>query len=1077
MLSFIYGVAGTGKSSYMYESAAKCEKAYVLVPEQYSMYAEKELIERFGLSVQKNVQIITFSRLANMIFAKYGPLRMRYVDKAGKYMLASRAVKNVRKKLTALLGGSHRRGFAGLITAVISEFKRYGVLPETLTDAANRCADGRLAAKLCDLALIYESYNKITAERFSDAEDNLALIIPRIGSSFITGKIFVSFFHSFTAMEYAALVELMKKADLCVSLCCDSLSDSGGVFSAQQRTYERLVRAARENNIEIGGVRRFENEVRHKENAQLLHLKQNLFAAAKKPMHGGIESVKILRPRGQYSEVTECARLILRLTREKGYSLNDFLVLSGETESYERIIPPIFEEFGIKYFLGTKMPITESPLMRAVISAAEIMAYGFSYERIMTLIRSGFTETIREDADMFENYLLAADITYGTFGSEDDWTYNPDARFFDMETVNEVRKKVVLPIGRLISGFSGRKTAAQICERFADWLMESGARKQLEKKITELKKSGSYEKAESLRLVHNGFIGVLGCMTQCLGGEYMTFRDFYETLTAACTELSVGMVPQTLDKVIISNIETFRSAGAKVVIILGASDGSFPKPPETSGLISDSEKAELQRLGVSLSPDCFEKSRESLFCVYSALTTASDCVYIFSPVSNSEGKALGIAGTVNDIRKKIFPDLKFTPLTDMNSPEAAEGREFAFGELSARLFESRRTNAPLGGVWQCAAEFFEEREDFKRRLKLLENSGGNEKTINKKTAEKIYGAPLVLSVSKLEKYNSCAYSFFMRYGLLARERLLGGFRANDMGAVLHSALQRYFETKTGDDFDFAAISRGECEREISDIIEEEALRSAQVLFENSAYYKYTVMRMKSIAARTAWKTVKFYAQSEFRPSGFEVRFGKGAELEPYTVEADCGKVFLEGFIDRVDAANIEGEKFISITDYKSSRKALDERLIDAGLSLQPLIYMSAAGRAFEGAEPAAMLYLHMNDPIVKASGSESEEAIMNLAENEIEADGLVLGEEKVLLALDKNCEDKKAVHYIPTDKKSRQSRAEIKKRTEAALKAAAVTADKIASGNIDAEPTRVAAVDPCSYCPYAQTCGKAQQNS
>ena len=124
MLSFIYGVAGTGKSSYMYESAARCEKAYVLVPEQYSMYAEKELIERFGLSVQKNVQIITFSRLANMIFAKYGPLRMQYVDKAGKYMLASRAVKNVRKKLTALLGGSHRRGFAGLITAVIFHFNR-----------------------------------------------------------------------------------------------------------------------------------------------------------------------------------------------------------------------------------------------------------------------------------------------------------------------------------------------------------------------------------------------------------------------------------------------------------------------------------------------------------------------------------------------------------------------------------------------------------------------------------------------------------------------------------------------------------------------------------------------------------------------------------------------------------------------------------------------------------------------------------------------------------------------------------------------------------------------------------------
>ncbi|MBR5614637.1 MAG: PD-(D/E)XK nuclease family protein [Clostridia bacterium] len=1073
MLEFLCGAAGSGKTEEIYRraqaDAAMGKTVFILVPDQYSMFAEQELISKLGLSAQNKIQIITFSRLSNMIFSKLGPLRTKYIDKAGKYLMACRAMQLSEKKLKFFVRNINQAGFVNLIVSAISEFKRYGVTPDGLLTASKNTDDAVLQMKLEDFAVIFEKFDELVCENHSNSEDSLALSVTKIPEcDFIHGSVYVNFFRSFTPTEYHALTEIMKKADLCIALCCDTLSEKSVLFSSQFYVYSKLKQIGEELGTEVKKPVFLFEENRFKANAELRHIRDNFFSYKTPVINGNPKSVHILTPDNRYGEVLECARLIRRLCRTRGYSLNDILILTGSLEEYELIIPSIFEEFDINYFLDQKITLTESPLMRMIIAALEILAYGFSYERIMTIIRSGFWNISREDADIFENYLLAADITHKQWNSPEPWVYNPRPSAFNMETVNAAKEAVVSPILNLIKMFRGKKTVGEICKNLCASLNTMGLHEAVSVKIDEYINTGRLELAEQLHRVWNSFVSLVNQISDCMSDTYATFTDFYELFTAACGELSVGIVPPTQDKVLISEASRFRSTGTKVVIVLGVSDSAFPKSHNAEGLISDAERHALFDIGLTLAPDAYNRQKEEQFLVYSALTTACEQLYLFSPLSDRDGKSLGTSEVIKRI-KELFPDIQ----SQGNSSDfdSVEGKENTFSELSARLFESGWNVDSLKPLWRQIYHIFEKDTKYCERLEHFNemySRKGEAQSISKKTAERLYGKPLILSVSKLEKYNSCAFSFFMKYGLYAEERLLGGLKATDTGSILHSVLCDYFKEKTN--ADYSKINRSDCFSEIAALVDKVASSQENSLFATSNYYNYMMLRLKNIATSTAWKMIKFYEQSKFRPTDFEISFGRRGKLPAYTIPTKHGEAYLEGFIDRVDSADIDGKTYISITDYKSSEKSIDPIEIDAGITIQPLIYANAVTNQNKSAEAAAMMYLQMNDPILKCDSPPTEyewEAGMN---DGIKIHGLFLDEPQVLQAIDKDPDSKNSIHYVNCDKKSRLPRESMNARLKGAESCAAQTADNILDGHIDAQPPRLPGFDPCAYCPYSSVC-------
>ena len=1072
MLEFILGSGESEKLAELYRRASKDaengKSVFILVPEQYSLYAEQELIEVLGLSAQNRIQILTFSRLSNMIFSKLGPLRTRYIDKAGKYLMACRAMQNCRDNLDFFSKNLYQPGFAKLICSAISEFKRYGVTPDLLEQTALKTESHVLAQKLTDFSVICREFDRLVDESFANSEDNLSLALLKIPQAeFLTGSVYISFFKSFTPVEYEVLKCLMQKTDVCVSLCLNNAVNPAPVFSVQAHTLKALSELAEQLGVSVQKPV-FINTDSADTPVDLQQLKDNYFAARPKPFKGVPSHIHLIRPQNYYAEVQQAARLIKKLCRTRGYSFNDFLILTGSIENYELILPSIFEEYDINLFLDQKIRLAESPVMRMICAVLEILAFGFSYERIMQILRSGFWSISKSEADIFENYILAADLSHKQWNSRTDWLYNPSPKAFDMAQINAIRKKTIEPILDLADLFHGRKTVATICENLCSWLNGTGLCDTVSSKLEEL--SGNPDASDSLQRVWNSFVSVINQIADCLGTSYSTFAEFYELFTACLGELSVGIVPPTRDKVVVSEVERFRSTGAKVVIILGVLDKVFPKSHNTEGLLSDAERLSLQDMGLVLAPDCVSRQKEEQFLVYSALTTATNELYLLSPISDKDGKSLGTSEVFKHIKAAVFPDIR---LEAEDALDTIEGKEHTFYELCANLFECDWDISKLSPLWKSVFECFSEDTEYSLRLKDFENMYRRNQEpvrISKEMAKKLYGNPLYLSVSRLEKYNSCAFSFFMQYGLLAEERLCGGLKPNDTGTILHDVLCSYFKDKSEHNADYSSISRDECFGDISRLVNEFAKNSDNAMFTSSNFYGYMLMRIKNIASATAYKLVKFYSQSEFRPTMFEVGFGKGKELPPYKIQTKDGELTLSGFIDRVDSATINNQDYIAVTDYKSSEKRLDAARIDAGITIQPLIYANAVAKSSKDAKPAAMIYLQMNDPLTKfdtAPTPEEWEASLN---DEIKAHGLFLDEADVVAAFDKNPDDKKAIHYINCDKKSRLVKELFEKRLDNAEKCAAETAEKISSGDIDANPPNIPGFDPCSYCSYRSIC-------
>lgn len=140
MLKTMYGTARADSVGHLFESVrANIKngiKSYLLVPEQFSVFTERKVIETLGVRAQTLVEVLTFSRLSNLVLSSLGPLRLRYIDGAGREILAGRALQLIEGKLQYFKSNVHQRGFSSLMVGLVSEFKRYGLSSESLQNVS-----------------------------------------------------------------------------------------------------------------------------------------------------------------------------------------------------------------------------------------------------------------------------------------------------------------------------------------------------------------------------------------------------------------------------------------------------------------------------------------------------------------------------------------------------------------------------------------------------------------------------------------------------------------------------------------------------------------------------------------------------------------------------------------------------------------------------------------------------------------------------------------------------------------------------------------------------------------------------
>ncbi len=1069
MLEIILGPSHHRKSQLVFNELRSRldagENSWLLVPEQFSLFTEKEIINRFGLPAQKRIKVLSFSRLCNLVLHQIGPLRMQYIDGAGKHIIAAQTMEMLSGKLIHLKHNLNQKGFSQILSDTISECKRYGVLPQALRFAADKTDNEEFSNKLEELALLYETYNNLLDAHLADAEDNLSLICPRLSScDFLNGKLFIRHFRSFTPIEHKALGELMKIMDLSITLDYSNSPSYSGIFSPVGNTIKKLQKTTEELGLEPPKI--IKSTPEDIATTPISYLRENYFNFKAKP-YPTEDGIGLFEVQNRYREIECAADLILKLCRTEGYRFRDFLVLSRDTSGYGRILPSIFQNRGIKVFLDARQSISSKPLIRLLNGTLDILAFGHSYERIMTIARAEIFDIPRSDIDQFENYILAAAPTHSMWQT-DIWDYQPGKHDFDMVSINHTKSVLLSGVKSIQDSISGTKTGGQIASAVLNWLKQSGLSQRISQLAEKALQNGNSTLADEYHQIWNSAISILAQLSAIMKDTPMTYKRFSELFAETCLGTEIGHIPQTLDSVIFSQIDRFRSNGAKVVIVLDMNEGSFPKGYNSEGFLSDGERYALEKLGIELAPGMESKRREEQLLIYAVLSAPEEKLYFFRSIQNNEGNLHQPSGIIKRIQE-LFPNLRIiNPDTNGDPLSGAEGRESSFRLLATALSkcggDSSRLSAPLKELYT----WFKKSPDYQETLSQLYEAMNQPapEQLSLDMVKKLYGAPLSLSASQLEVYNSCAFKYFLTYGLLLRERELAGLEPRSMGSIQHSALYSYFSELTKSNTDFSTITKEACFKAVGNAVEAESKKNSSLLYEASAYYKYIVLRMRDIAARTAWEVVKFYQSSSFRPYGFEIKIGTNGDVPALSVKAKDGREIakIRGFIDRADSAEKNGKNLISIVDYKSSSKALDVTLAKDGIVIQPLLYSKALCDNLEKSTPAAMFYLQMNDPIISESDIKGD---LELAiDKQMKPKGWIVNDADVVSAYATDGNDV----FIPKEKATLITAKELEERMEMANQKILSAAEDIADGKIGIHPYRTHRHDACQYCKYNGVC-------
>ena len=222
----------------------------------------------------------------------------------------------------------------------------------------------------------------------------------------------------------------------------------------------------------------------------------------------------------------------------------------------------------------------------------------------------------------------------------------------------------------------------------------------------------------------------------------------------------------------------------------------------------------------------------------------------------------------------------------------------------------------------------------------------------------------------------------------------------------------------------------------------------------------------------------------FVPSHFEMSFQRVEDLDAVNIAlSEHEKMKLKGRIDRIDTFEDEEHVYVKVIDYKSGNKKFDLAALYYGLQLQLVVYMNVAvemeKRRNPGKEvvPAALLYYHVADPLVKEEKELSPEEINDRMLKELRTTGIVSAEEPVVSLLDRTLSGKSLL--IPVERKkdgSFSASSSVVSKEDYEVISGYVNEKirqfgrEILSGNMAVNPCEMGQGTACTYCAYRSVC-------
>ncbi len=1094
-IRYILGRAGSGKTSRVldeieYRLKEKSNhRLILLVPEQFTLQAEADLIFKKKLQGIMRVEVLSFQRLGYKVLNEAGGIKKTAIGELGKIMVLRKLFEENAKDLSVFNKASKKDGFLSSFCQLITELKKDDIPMEALEERLESITqDCMLKRKLKDIALIYGKFNEYMEGKYTDDEDKMKLVIEKLDNSvyFDDAEIWVDGFNSFSALEYKVLEKLMiKGSKLNVSLTLDLNNPNGtNIFKTTLNTYERLRIIAQQNNIE---ERKTVLDINSEyKNQEIWHFEREFFAYPYRKYDRNTERIRVFYSLNQYTETENVASQIVSLVRDKNYRWRDISVVCNIIDNYTPTIKRVFSEYGIPYFIDDKRSVMNNPIVKFIISGLEIVSRNFRYDDVFKFIKTGFSDLDKDEYEELENYVLR----FGIMGDKwlEDFVYGD--QFLELERINNIRKKFIEHITVFRKRIKNKSRIDDITKHLFEFLTDMNIEEKLNALIETQKEKGYLDLVNESTQIWNIIMEVLDQLVEILGDKKVTISEYVKILESGLSEYQVGVIPPTMDQVLVGNMDRSRSHDIRALFVVGANDGILPSAIDDGGLLLDEEKAEMKSIGIEISSDSETKACEEEFSVYASFTKPSDYLFISYALSDSEGKTVRPSMYIDRL-KKVYSNLAVdsdiikdeeTELNLVSTPMST----FKYLVENLRL---KLDGSEINHMWWDVYNWYFNKEKWRKKLQLaiegLYHKNQQEK-IDEEYSRQIYQLPFRSSISRLEKYVNCPYSHFVKYGLAPEERKIHEIKSPDVGMLFHNSIEEFSKELSLESLSWSDLDRNKSDEIVEKVLDKMIDDFQHGLLLSTNRYKYMVNRLKRISKRALWTITEHIRKGDFVPRQHEVIFGDGPEskIPPIVISLPSGEeVRLEGRIDRVDILEGEKESFVKIIDYKSGNKAFS--LSDAyyGLQIQLLVYADAIisnGDKLVKNEifPAGVFYFRIDDPMVQ-SDEEDLEIIEKEIAKKLKLDGIILKDINIVKAIDRDIEETNNSSVIPVSINkdgsfSKNSSVINKEELNMLIKHVkgliSEIAEEILKGKIKIEPCKTDKYTSCTYCEFLSIC-------
>lgn len=1104
-LQLILGNSGSGKSRQLYKNMITASvqspgtRFLVIVPEQFTMQTQKELVRLHPRKGIFNIDILSFERLAHRIFEEVGADRRTVLEEIGKTLLLRRAALRHQDELQVLKGSLKKKGCLAEVKSLISELTQYDIdqekMEKLLEAAKNR---PRLSCKLQDIQILYHAFEEELEGKYITAEETLEALCQVAGQSEILKNSVIALdgFTGFTPIQQKLMKKLLMLAkEVWVTVTIDAGEDffrirgEHELFYLSKKTIRSLSAAAKETDCEIlppmvlGG----EEMPRFAKSRELAFLERHLFRAGGSSLagKGEMRDISLHMAANPAMECRYAGRTIRSLIRN-GYRYQDMAVIVGNMEAYAEYLPHIFAEYEIPVFLDQRRTVASNPLVEFIRAALELIRQDFTRDGVFRLLRTGLCGFSMEQVDLLENYVLAAGIRgYGmwkrTFERKPEGL-EPE----ELEACEEMRKSLMealQPAWEILhlTKTGAREKTAALYELVCHYEIQN----QLAKSEQEFRRKGQMELQKEYSQIYRMVMELFDKAAELLGEERISLKEYAQILETGFEEMKVGMIPPSADQVQVGDLKRTRMKDIKILFFLGLNDGWVPSGSGEGGLLSEMERELLQGSGIELAPTAREESYIQRFYLYLNLTKPSEKLYLSYCGGDSQGEALRPSYLVRTIQK-FFPGLtiqKETPGRNILGEAVTE--RTGWNALVDGLGNARDGKA--SPIWMELYNWCRGSEKGKQKAERLVQAAFltfSEKGIGREAARELYGEILSNSVSRLERFSACAFSHFLQYGLHLQERQEYAIHPVDIGTILHRVMELFSRRTELEEGGWEAVSEERRDSLAKECLKEAVEEYGGEIFDDSARNGYQLRRLERIAQRAVWALQKQILAGAFRPVNYEVAFSQVEGLE--SVNMDLGesrKMKLQGRIDRIDVCEKEDQVYVKVVDYKSGSQSFDLNALYYGLQLQLVVYLSAAmeleKRIYRNREmvPAGLFYYQVKDPILTGSGMESPEQLEEKLLRELRPDGLVNGDPAVYREMDQKLSGASGVIPVTEkrdgtlDARSRAvSREQFAQMADFVQKKMQEIGRRMLEGEAAPVPCERGTWSACGYCPYGSVC-------